>query len=183
MAWSSTNADQVIINPPGEPKSTKPPDNAETISGIDRDTVFTATASGAKCSGKTTSEVYINIYTDQIDNTISQSATYRSGTPYWSASLPDYTYDQSGQVEAVIIDSRTGYIDYPTWHLDHIPGAGHQGQPTGMEIRAMNNWTTTPASFPVPGEYQFTLEGGEATLEDLQRLDLSFRLRIRCSGS
>lgn len=160
LLWSSTNKGtwSVDINPfPGSVAASgkqKIPDtsssNPKLQKALSQSTSFTGTVIGGDCRG-TKTDVTVNV----IDGgeQFSQSASYNPER-YWSAYLPDYTYDRNIMVSKIMIAlGQSDSVTHPSWRVDHI----YSNQPpVGTTIAALNTWTNVAKKHALPGEYRFT---------------------------
>jgi hypothetical protein len=146
---------------------------------VAKTTVYTAKTSGGKCIAAQDTAMVKVVTPGEI---ISQTADYWPEFGYWSAELPDCTYDANIQVSEIIIDTvNKNSVTHPKWRVDHIYG----GKPTGTEMPLLNDWTPVAAPHPLPGEYRFgpRLAKGAGLPVGEEGRKVFFRLKVACTAS
>lgn len=185
LLWESTNSGtyQVDIQPQlgtckASGSQTIPDASNSALKAIQKNQTFTADTTGGVCVA---AHDEVNVYVVSEGDEVAQTATYEPEYKFWTAQLPDHTYDKKIRVAQVIIDSgKADSITHPRWRVDHI----YSSTPTGTEIPALNNWTLASKSHTLPGEYRFTprLASGQSLPSGEQNRKVYFRLRVGCKG-
>lgn len=182
LLWEATKCGNVEINPLIGTRNIKDsqtiPSVSPALKAIEQPIRFTADTRGGDCvSAHDEASIYVVAEGDEI----AQTAVYQPEYKFWTAQLPEHTYDKNIRVTDVIIDSgQPDSITHPRWRLDHI----FSGTPTGTEIPALNNWTKNSSAHALPGEYRFTprVAAGTTLPAGEQARILYFRLRVTCKA-
>ncbi|MBI4672125.1 MAG: hypothetical protein HY741_10725 [Chloroflexi bacterium] len=181
LLWQATNCTQVDIQPLLGVKNLTGYQELPDISNPTlKDPVMKSTAFTGETQGECDSVTdEVNVYVVGEGEEISQTATYEPEYKFWTAQLPDHTYDQNIKVSQIIIDSgKSDSITHPRWRVDHV----FSGAATGTEIPALNNWTNLSKVHALPGEYRFTprLASGSKLPSGEEKRIIYFRLKGGC---
>ncbi|MEN6435931.1 MAG: hypothetical protein ABFD58_08950 [Anaerolineaceae bacterium] len=160
LLWASTNKGtwSVDINPfPGSVSANgkqKIPDvtsnNPRLQKALSQSTSFVGTVVGGDCRSDK-DDVTVNIISG--GEQFSQTADFHDGR-YWTAYLPDFTYDRNILVSRIMIAlGQADSITHPSWRVDHLYA---NQPPVGTTLPALNTWTNVAKKHALPGEYRFT---------------------------